>query len=296
MPDRPDPFTVLGRPAPTVRPRPQFVIALRRRLQEELDMSLTDATGTDAPAAQPDVDHGALGLVHVRVADADRAMAFFSAAFGWVGERYDGDGHVSHYTRNTAVTVRLLDDPAAAAVRPNYHVRHVGDAVQAIESAGGRVSDATVQDDGGGWAYAEDAAGLPFLVYRPGNRYHERSTDLARATVGLVFLVESARDAAPFYGSVLGWDLEPAHAGSRYFDSVPRVGVFDEEAVTGTPVAPSVTLYLDVPDLADAIAEVRRLGGSSEDAPGEPDMGPYFTVRCADDQGTTFGLLSLRRG
>jgi predicted enzyme related to lactoylglutathione lyase len=292
MPDRPDPFAVLHRPVPTIRPRPQFVIDLRRRLQEELDMSVTETTGPDAGSS---VDHGILGLVHLRVADADRAMAFFADAFGWVGERVEFGDHISHYTLNTAVTVRLLDDPGTVPVRPNFHVRHVGESVRAIEAAGGRVGDANVQDDGGGWAWADDAVGLPILVYRPDNRYAEPSAAPVRGDVGLVFIVQEEASAAPFYASVLGWRFEPAHAGSRYFDTVAHVGVFDEAAVTGAPVTPSITLYLDVPDLSAAVADLRRLGGTADDVPGEPDMGPFFTVRCTDDQGTAFGLMSLRR-
>jgi hypothetical protein len=40
-------------------------------------------------------------MVHLRVGDADRAMAFFGARFGREGERAVFDDHVSHYTINT---------------------------------------------------------------------------------------------------------------------------------------------------------------------------------------------------
>jgi predicted enzyme related to lactoylglutathione lyase len=285
MADRPDPFTALHRPVPSIRPRPQFVIELRRRLQEELTMPDHDDDHVEYD------DHGALGLVHLRVADADRAMAFFGAAFGWVGERYDGDGHVSHYVTNTAVTVRLWDDPDRAPLRPNYRVRHVGDAVRAIEAAGGRITESDLQGDGGGWAYADDRAGLPLLVYRPSSYPSGPASDAVRGDVGLVFLVEGEEEASAFYGPVLGWQLQGGHAGSRYFDTVPRVGVFDEEGAM-----PSITFFLEVPDLSAASVDVRRLGGTADDPPAEPDMGPYFSVRCTDDQGTAFGLLSSRRG
>lgn len=286
-----DPFDVLRRPIVPVRPRPAFVIALRRRLQEELPMSTT----TDLTDVASPIDQGALGLVHLRVADADRAIAFFGEAFGWQSERFAGDGHVSHYVNNTDVTVRLLDDPSAADVRPNYRVHDVAAAVAAVEASGGRVTDADVRPDGGGWAYADDAAGLPFLVYRPSDGYHPRLDAPASADVGLVFLVEPEAAASTFYGAVLGWQLRPDHPGSTYYDAVPRVGVWDEAAATGGSSDPSVTLYLEVPALAPAVETLRRLGGTSDDVPAAPDMGPLFTVRCTDDQGTRFGLLSRRR-
>jgi predicted enzyme related to lactoylglutathione lyase len=274
----PDPFEVLRREVPSIRPRPQFVIELRRRLQEEIDMTPTATTAST------------LGLVHVRVADADRAMAFFGSVFGWVAERVEFDGHVSHYTQNTAVTIRLLDDPTASPVRPNFHVDDVGAAVRAIEAAGGRVTSSSVEADGGGWAYADDAAGLPILVYRPSGRYHEPHDGApVSGDLGLVFIVEPEPDAAAFYGPVLGWTFEPEHPGSRYFDTTERVGVFDG------PSAPSITWFVDVADLGAAVERVRAAGGTAGDLLAEPDMGPYFTVACTDDQGTAFSLMSLRR-
>ena len=56
-----------------------------------------------------------------------------------------------------------------------------------------------------------------------------------------------------------------------------------------------MTLYLEVPALMPAVDALRRLGGTAGDVADEPDMGPLFTVRCTDDQGTRFGLLSRRR-
>ena len=45
--------------------------------------------------------------------DADRAMRFFGALFGWQAEHVPFDGHVSHYTVNTTTTIRILDDPTS---------------------------------------------------------------------------------------------------------------------------------------------------------------------------------------
>jgi hypothetical protein len=51
------------------------------------------------------------------------------------------EGHISHYTLNTAVTVRTLDDPAAAPRAPNYRVSHLDQTIRAIEAAEGRSRD-----------------------------------------------------------------------------------------------------------------------------------------------------------
>ncbi len=70
-----------------------------------------------AQSESTEVAFGGLAMVHIRVLDADRAMQFFGSLFGWQAERVPFDGHVSHYTVNTATTIRLLDDAAVAARR-----------------------------------------------------------------------------------------------------------------------------------------------------------------------------------
>jgi uncharacterized protein len=282
VPERHDPFEVLRRPHPPLAPHPLFAASLRRRVEQELGMSQTTAT----------VVEGALGLVHFRVADSDRAMRFFGALLGWEGERVEFGDLISHYTVNTQVTVRLLEDPAAPPVVPNYHVAEVADTIRRIERAGGTVTQADPAPDGGGWARGHDDQGLPLLVFRPGRHYaHAPASRPPSGEVGLVFIRADSARAARFYEAVLGWHLERVHPDSWYFEAVPRVGVFDEAAAFGTATEPSTALYLAVPALAPVLAEVERLGGRH--GPVAHDMGPYFTAMCTDDQGTPFGLMSL---
>ena len=243
---------------------------------------------------QTSVREGALAMVHLRVNDADRAMQFFGSLLGWQAERVEFDNHISHYTVNSAVTVRLLDDPTSPPVVANYGVSEVAEAIRRIEAAGGTVTDSEAAPDGGGWARGHDDQGLPLLVFRPG-RYHEHTAPTQESTgdVGLVFIRADSERAQQFYGSVFGWNLERVHPDSNYFEAVPLIGVFDEAAAFGTEVVPSETLYLAVEALEPAAAKVEELGGHAGDI--AQDMGPYWTCMCADDQGTTFGLMSLTR-
>jgi predicted enzyme related to lactoylglutathione lyase len=301
VPERTDPFDALRRPIVAARPRPRFAAELERRLREELHMPVTGATDNgeidhgDTDVIADPTRHGELGLVHLRVGDADRAMEFFGDVFGWVGERFV-DEHVSHYVLNSGVTVRLLDDPAAAPVRPNYSVRDVAVAVEAIEANGGRVTDSEVGSDGGGWAFADDAAGLPLLVFRPSAREHPTTDTVPSADVALVFMTEDTGAATPFYGAVLGWNLQPAHPGSNYYDTAEHVGLFDVNAELGTNMAPSLQVYFGVEALRPIIDRIEALGGHVDAVPDEPNMGPYFSVMCTDDQGTAFGITSMTRG
>ena len=237
---------------------------------------------------------GALAMVHLRVDDADRAMRFFGSLFGWQAERVEFENHISHYTVNNDVTVRLLDDPTSPPVVANYEVSEVAETIRRIEAGGGTVIDSETAADGGGWARGRDDQGLPFYVFRPG-RYHEHAppTQTPTGDVGLVFIRADAQRAQAFYGAVFGWNVERVHPDSNYFETVPRVGVFDEAAAFGTEVEPSETLYLSVEALGPAAARVEELGGTVGDI--AQDMGPYWTCMCTDDQGTPFGLMALSR-
>jgi predicted enzyme related to lactoylglutathione lyase len=284
MAERTDPFLALRRPSVPLAPRSEFAADLRRRLREEMGMAVTD----DEPVRAA---HGELAMVHLRVGDADRAMRFFGELFGWEAERVPFDDHVSHYTVNTRTTVRILDDPASPPVVPNYAVRDAAAAVSAITAAGGVVSDADAQPDGGGWARGRDDQGLPLLVFRPGRDYASvPPTRTPTGEVGLVFVREDAGRAGRFYGVVLGWDLQRSSPDSHYYAAVDRIGVFDEAAAFGTEVAPSATLYLAVDALGPALARVGELGGQA--GPAAQDLGPYYSAVCRDDQGTEFGLMS----
>ncbi len=288
MPDTRDPFEDLRRPVVPLDPRAEFAASLFSRLREELGMTSTvGAEGTEST----DVVFGGLAMVHLRVLDADRAMKFFGALFGWQAERVAMEGHVSHYTINTTTTIRILDDVDSPPVVPNYAVADVAHVISAVGEGGGRISDSESATDGGGWARGVDDQGLPLLVYRPGGYHaHAAPTRPPSGELGLVFIRADATKAAAFYGAVLGWNLKPAHPGSNYFDAVPGVGVFDETAAFGRLVEPSTTLYFSVDALLPVLREIEALGGTTGDH--AQDMGPYFTASCADDQGTTFGVMS----
>jgi predicted enzyme related to lactoylglutathione lyase len=250
---------------------------------------MTSTAGTYDPDST-EAPFGGLAMVHLRVHDADRAMQFFGALFGWEAERVPFENHVSHYTTNTATTIRILDDPASPAVVPNYAVAHVEHAISAVRARGGRIIAAEPAPDGGGWARGDDDQGVPLLVYRPGG-YHAHATPTRPPSgeVGLVFIRADATKAEHFYGAVLGWSFSRAYPGSHYFDTVPGVGVFDEAAALGRPVQPSATLYLSVDALLPVLRQIERLGGTAGD---HAPMGPYYSARCTDDQRTTFGVMA----
>lgn len=250
-------------------------------------------TTTQDNPIRRDQEDGTLAMVHLRVADADRGMAFFGELFGWEAERVQFEDYVTQYVFNTQMTVALIDDRDGPSVTPNYRFSRVDRAVGAITTSGGSVINSEVSADGGGWARGVDDQGVPLLVYRYRGEHPTPEASLEpTGQIGLVFIVADAQRVQRFYGEVLGWQLERAHPTSNYFHAVPQVGVFDEAAAFGRPVAPAITLYISVPSLQPALRRVAELGGRA----GEPEqtMGAYHSAVCQDDQGTRFGVMSER--
>lgn len=103
---------------------------------------------------------------------------------------------------------------------------------------------------------------------------------------------EAARD---FYREVVGWGLEPFEGGATpYFmwtaDGTPMGGVGElpaELAAEGVP--PHWMAHAGVDDLDEAVASVRKLGGSVRKPPSEiPEVGRFAVV--VDPQGATLSL------
>jgi predicted enzyme related to lactoylglutathione lyase len=253
-----DPFDALRRGSTPRRPRPEFAAALRRRIEEALPVSTADTpTRHDHPV-----------MVHLGVADADRAMSFFGDLFDWQAERVPWEGHVRHYLVNTVGPQPVItDEPAAPAVRLGFTVDHVGDAARAIESLGGTLTATGIVDDTDGWAMADDGQGNAVVVWKAGRDHpHAPATKPSKAEIEWVEVhapdVERARR---FFTNIVGWEPNDLQAS--------------EDA--------SVKLFFTITDLDAAVARVRELGGTAS----EPyEIGPGVASDCSDDQGTPFSL------
>src|SRR5438094_56954 len=119
-------FDQLRRPSSPRRPNPAFVAILRRQLEEILDMR------TLAPVVATTGRSIDLGILHVKVPDADRALAFFAGLLDWQSEPYREAGHTAHYIVNTSLLTVLTDDPAAAPLRLFFPVEDVGAVAEAV--------------------------------------------------------------------------------------------------------------------------------------------------------------------
>ena len=221
--------------------------------------------------------HGDLAMVHLRVEDADRAIAFFGALFDWEAERVLFDEHVSHYTINTALTIRILDDPDSPPMVPNYAVDDVPALVAAVNAAGGRVTRIRTSARRRRMGPRRRRPRPPVAGVSPRASPRPRRADAPRDRRGGLGVHPRRRRGrrSPSTATVLGWNFTRAHPGSFYFDTVERVGVFDEAAAFGSAVEPSATLYFSVDVFAPVLARIEELGGTAGDP--AQDMGPYFT-------------------
>jgi uncharacterized protein len=90
-----------------------------------------------------------------------------------------------------------------------------------------------------------------------------------------------------FWGSLFGWQFEPAPGAPDYF--MTRIGDNAGAAITGMePGKKGARAYFDVDDINAGAARVKELGGQADDPMPVPNMGWFAT--CKDPNGNDFGL------
>jgi len=275
-----DPLHQLRRLSSPARPNPRFAISLWRRIEEELGMTVTSAS-TDIVREATQV-----GIIHVRVADADRAAAFFGALLDWDTSRAVDDRRTAHYVTNTSLLTVLTDDSTAPAVRLFFPFDDTAGAVADLERLGGAVDESDINGRDG-WAFVHDDQGLAFGVWRRNDRYaREHAGDQRRplGEVGYMTLhVPDAGAAMAFYGSLLGWRFQdPRGADYHHVEgSSPSVGLY------GGHDEPRVEWYVRVDDVRALVPRVAELGGQAGAVTESPSG---LSATCTDDQGMTVRL------
>ncbi len=95
--------------------------------------------------------------------------------------------------------------------------------------------------------------------------------------------VPDAERAQRFYGAFLGWKFEPTPNGAKVETGGLPAGIHRYDG----PV--SVQVFYSVPDLEEATARIKELGGEVDEM-GEEGEGARWLYSCRDDQGVPFGL------
>jgi predicted enzyme related to lactoylglutathione lyase len=242
--------------------------------------------------------------------DADAAVAFYTALFGWKAEEPPtAEGDIRH------VMLRLRDrEVAAIGSRPagdgpdlptawGTYVQ-VGDAdatVAAATAAGGSVVMERFDSlDGGRMALIRDPVGAVVGVWQHGAHRGARLVNEPGAWAMSVLLTDEPDPAKAFYGAVFGWEAEPfalgdaeatlwrlpGYVGGEESQPVPRDVVGVMAPASGRPSGWVVGFWVDDADATAAAA--RDLGGTI--IAGPFDSGISRDAVIADPAGAVFSV------
>jgi predicted enzyme related to lactoylglutathione lyase len=231
---------------------------------------------------------------YLAVVDAERAIAFYAAAFGAVprGEPIVmPDGRIGHAELAFGDSVLMLADeyPEIGLVAP----RTRGGATQSLRLevadpdavvdaavAAGAVLDRPVGDSPyGRGGSVIDPSGHRWMVSRQAAA--PKPGDLGYASIWTPDV--AAADA--FYRAVLGWEIAETHdgRGRQVTGRAMHLGMW------GGVERPTLSPCWAVPDVEETVAFVRAAGGTA----GEPTDEPFGrAAECVDDQGLPFAVFT----
>ncbi len=325
-----DPLESLRQPIVAIAPRAAFTTVLRHRLEEALGMSSSTVndTGSASDAVVPATPATTSVLVpYLCVDGADRALAFYGAAFGAVEtiRMAEPSGRIGHAEMTIgSVTIMLSDEyPDIDVVSPTtlggtpvaLHLE-VGDVdvvhAQAVAAGATTLREPADQFHGNRNAVIRDPFGHRWMISTPveavdtATMSERASADGFETTTGTervaadaapgpigelgywTLAVADVDRAAAFYGGVLGWTFEPAQPGDGGDHRYRHVSnTTVPMGVHDDPAAAPQTLYYRVDDLAAATARVAELGGEVLEV---TDYASGANARCRDDQGIEFDL------
>lgn len=93
-----------------------------------------------------------------------------------------------------------------------------------------------------------------------------------------------AGKARAFLVQLFGWDFHLMGTGPEGWFQTPSI----KAGLHGNDPNPGILVFFGVPDLEEAIAKVKEMGGEADDPSEEPGFGRFCT--CRDPQGIRFGL------
>ena len=90
-----------------------------------------------------------------------------------------------------------------------------------------------------------------------------------------------------YYSALFGWDVDASNPMQYGLVSDAQAGIGG--GICKSPGKPQVTFYVEVPDLAEALAKAERLGGRTGMKPMQVPNGPEI-AQFADPDGNVIGL------
>lgn len=246
-------------------------------------------------------EHGVPSWVDVSSPDVDRAVAFYSALFGWdvdEGSPETGGYRLAMLGGRTVCGIAPLMNPGPPAWTTYVNVDSADGIAKLVKDNGGMVFMEPMDVlDIGRMAFFSDPTGAVFGVWQPKTF---TGADLVNAPNSLCWNDVLTRDAdacKAFYTSVFGWVAgRPSFPGAPDSYTIwelsgrPVGGMMqmDEESFPAE-VPPHWTVCFAVADCDGTVAKARVLGATVTIAPMDMPIGRFAGL--IDPQGASFSLM-----
>ncbi|WP_300607680.1 VOC family protein [Trebonia sp.] len=243
--------------------------------------------------------------VDLGVSDTHKAIAFYTAQFGWdvrQGGPETGGYSIAYLDGRTVAGIGpKMGPPESPSAWTTYMATEDADATAAkVKGAGGQLlTDPMDVMDVGRMAIAVDTTGAAFGIWQA--RAHT-GAQLANAPGTVTWNEQMSRDfegAKAFYAAVFGYAYgDMSGDGFSYATllldghEVGGIGGYPDDAPAGTPAA--WTTYFGAADTDAAVAQAVKAGGRVIRPAADSPYGRTATV--TDDQGAVFSLISMPPG
>src|SRR3954468_19127273 len=236
--------------------------------------------------------------------DAEAAVGFYSALFGWEAEntpagpagtyvlcRREGKDVVGLYEQNEAMRSRGVPPLWLIYIS----VDDIAAATRAVEEAGGTVHAQPFDiADAGRMSLVQDPTGAMFGLWEAKNRPGAQVLHEPGAMDWFELATNDAEKAGEFYEKVLGWEVKTEDFGGTEYTTCWS----GESAVAGIlpaaslpeDVPPNWSVYFAVEDCAAAVEQATSSGGELVFGPQDmPSVGQFAGLR--DPQGAAFAVI-----
>lgn len=243
--------------------------------------------------------------VDLGVSDVPKAIAFYTAQFGWdvqEGPPEAGGYSIAHLDGRPAAGIGpKMGPPDAPTAWVTYlATEDAGKCAAKVKGAGGQLlMDPMDVMDAGRMAIAMDTTGAAFGIWQARAHTGARISNVPGALTWNEHMSRDFEGAKAFYAAVFGYQYgDMSSDGFSYATlllgghEVGGIGQFPADVPAAVPAAWST--YFAAADTDAAVAQAVKSGGSvvrpAEDSP----YGRMATV--ADNQGAVFSLISMPPG
>ena len=244
--------------------------------------------------------------------DPEKAAGFYSELFGWETTNLMPADHPGDYflckLRGRAVAAVVSQHGAPPPPLPVWgtyvQVESADETAAKVAEAGGSVIGQPFDSPAGGrQAVLADPAGAVFCAWEPGEHKGAQVVNEPNAWAMSALASPDPEGAKRFYGEVFGWEADafgdmtlwrlPGFVGGEPQQPVPRDVVATMLPPNDAPPHWMVDFW--VPDVDEAAAKAKELGGDTIVRPFEPIPG-FRTAVLADPHGAAFSVSKVPQG